>query len=93
MGRRVPFGSVKRQEIEAFLGRNWEAVASLKADYWAERKRSLTPTEALAIGDRLRRHTLTLRADWPSESERIDDLAVHRRVSESFRHVRRSRGR
>ena len=34
--------------IRAFMRRDWGAVAEAKARYWAERKRAMTPDEAVA---------------------------------------------
>ena len=74
-----------REEIAAFARRDWAVVAEAKAAYWAERKRSMTPTEALAVGEALRLHARQLKPDWPDASERAADLALHLRVSEALR--------
>jgi len=67
--------------------------AVLERRTWAELKRGMTPGEALALGDELRRHAQKLRPDWPTEEDRRADLAVHIRVSESLRRVQPKRGR
>ncbi len=78
---------MRKSDLEAFLQRDWQSVQKLKEEYWAERKRSLTPAEALAIGDRLRRHVLSSKPGWPSAAERREDLAIHTKVSAALRRV------
>lgn len=79
---------MNREDIRAFAGRNWGLVEQAKRRFWRERKQTLSPVEALAIGDGLRRHVRALRPDWPSEKERAEDLEVHARVAASLRSVR-----
>lgn len=76
-----------RDEIIAYANRDWELVREAKERYWAERKETLTPEDALAIADGLRRHVQSLRPDWPSAEDRERDLEVHARVSEALRSV------
>jgi hypothetical protein len=78
---------VDRDDILAFARRDWSGVAEAKAEFWIASKRGLTAAEILAVGESLRRHALALRPDWPSQSERDADLAVHVRVAESLRAV------
>jgi hypothetical protein len=78
---------MKLADIRAYMQRDWGLVRELKDRYWAERKRTLTPDEALSIADQLRQHAQTLRPDWPDPQEREADLQVHARVSESLRRV------
>ena len=73
------------EDIRAFARRDWAAVAETKARFWADRKRSMTPDEALAAADMLRQHATALRPDWPDSRERDEDCAVHMRVSEALR--------
>lgn len=81
-------GGVTHDEIRAFAGREWRLVEESKRRYWSERKRALSPAEALAIGEGLRRHVRALRPDWPSSAERAADLETHARVAEYLRRVR-----
>ncbi len=76
---------MRRADIRAFAHRDWRRVERLKDRYWAESE--LTPSAAIALGDDLRRFARAARPDWPSEEDRGEDLAVHRRVSESLRRV------
>lgn len=84
---------VRKEDVIAFAGRDWEAIAALKRRRWAEQKAHMTPAEALAVGDELRRHAVALRPDWPTEDDRRNDIAVHARVSESLRRVNTGRRR
>jgi hypothetical protein len=84
---------VKADEIRAFARRDWAAVAETKARFWADRKRSMTPDEALAAADVLRQHARAVRPDWPDSRERDEDRAVHVRVSEALRAVSPVRSR
>ena len=74
-------------DIRAFALRDWAALADAKASFWAARKHTMTPDEALATAEMLRQHARTLKPDWPNTRERDDDLAVHVRVSEALRAV------
>lgn len=84
---------MRKEDLIAFAGRDWEAIAALKRSRWAEQKSRMTAAEALAVGDRLREHVKALHPDWPTEEQRRDDLAVHIRVSESLRRVKLPDGR
>jgi len=79
---------VHHDDIKAFAGRNWGLVEQAKRRFWSERKKRLSPAEALAIAEGLRLHVRALRPDWPSAKERAEDLEVHARVAASLRSVR-----
>ncbi|HEY3383100.1 MAG TPA: hypothetical protein VGK32_15120 [Vicinamibacterales bacterium] len=79
---------VNRQDLLAFAHRDWSLVAEAKAEFWRDRKRDRTADDTLAIGEQLRQHARAVRPDWPTESERAADLAVHLRVTEALRAVR-----
>jgi hypothetical protein len=79
--------SMKRDDIRAFAGRDWAAIADPKAAFWAERKRSMTAAEALATAEMLRQHALLVKPGWPDADERAADLALHVRISEALRAV------
>jgi hypothetical protein len=78
---------MKREDIRAFAGRDWAAIADAKAAFWAERKRSMTAAEALATAEMLRQHALQVKPGWPDADERAADMALHVRVSEALRAV------
>ena len=58
---------VNADEIRTFAKRDWAAVAETKARYWAERKRAMTPEEALGQSDLrpILERELALRRDRP----------------------------
>jgi hypothetical protein len=78
---------VERDDIVAFVRRDWVRTAEAKTEFWRHRKLGLTPDAMLAVGEQLRQHALAVRPDWPSESDRAADLAVHLRVTEALRAV------
>ena len=85
--------AVNAEDIRAFARRDWAAVADAKARFWADRKRAMTPDEALATAEMIRQHARALRPDWPDSRERDEDCAVHVRVSEALRAVSPVRSR
>jgi len=84
---------MNRDDVLAFARRDWAALEAEKARFWTERKASMSPSEALTVGDALRRHAQALKPDWPDFAERAADLAVHCRVSEALNAVSRHRAR
>jgi hypothetical protein len=78
---------MKREDIRAFAARDWAAIAEAKAQFWVERKRSMTAAEALATAEMLRQHVLLVKLGWPDAEERAADLAMHVRVSAALRAV------
>ncbi|MHB0971044.1 MAG: hypothetical protein ACYC7A_05820 [Thermoanaerobaculia bacterium] len=78
---------MKDSDIRAYVARDWTIAENLKLEYWSSRKRTMTPTEAIAISEELRRYVESVRPDFPSEESRNADLEVHRRVSEALRSV------
>jgi len=73
---------VTRDDIWAFVNRDWARAADAKAETWKAGKR--TPAADLRAAHELRRHVLTLRPDWPGPDDRADDLRTHVRVSEAL---------
>lgn len=78
---------MEREDVLAFVNRDWEAARKLKEDHWVGSKRGLTPREILKQGEDLWRHTRTVRPEGPSEAERQADLENHARVSRLLRSV------
>ena len=76
-----------KADLQEFARRDWAAVAESKALYWIEMKRGMDASAALAVGDLLRRHVLAVREDWPSASERAEDLSTHSRVAVALARV------
>jgi hypothetical protein len=84
---------VRKEDVIAFVQRDWAAVAAFKRERWAEQKSRMSPAEALSVGDELRDHVTSLRHDWPTAEDRRRDLASHVRVSEMLRRVKPPLGR
>jgi hypothetical protein len=84
---------MKREDIVAFARRDWGAIEASKRKRLAAQKASMTPAEALRVGDDLRNYVKSLHPSWPTEEDRRSDLAVHVRVSESLRRVDKARRR
>lgn len=76
-----------RDDVVAFVYRDWAAVADDKARYWAERKATLSLLDLLRISADMREHARAVRPDWPTEADRAADAAVHQRVSQALRAV------
>ena len=84
---------MRKEDIIAFARRDWASVAAAKEQYWAKRKSSMTPAEALRLGDALRADAEALRRRGPTPDERRDDHAAHERVAEMLRRGGTRRGR
>lgn len=76
-----------RDEILQFVRRDRSAVDAVKTRFWHDLKTRLSAAEVLGMADQLRQEARRLRPDWPSHDERLQDIAVHRRVSEGLRAV------
>jgi len=63
--------------VRAFLDRDRERVERAKREYHAERHRSDGGVSGMALGQALREHARRVRPDWPTASERAEDLATH----------------
>jgi hypothetical protein len=70
-----------------FVQRDWTSPARAKARYWRDWKRRHGPAAGIRMADELRRQVLLVRPDWPSPSERREDLATHLRVIDALRRV------
>lgn len=83
--------NMRREDVLAYMNRDWEAIAEAKASYWA--KGSLSARSRLRIADRMRAWARRFHPGWPEEEERAADLATHQRVSAALRRVAASRRR
>jgi hypothetical protein len=89
-GNPSPSGTIllmKDSDIREYATRDWTIAENLKLEYWSSRKRTMTPAEAIAISEELRRYVESVRPDFPRDESREADLEVHRRVSEALRSV------
>ena len=78
---------MRASDIRGYLDRDWDRVRASKDRYWAERKKTLSPEEALSIAEGMRLQVRTLRPEWPDAEQREADLAAHVRISERLRRV------
>ncbi len=79
---------MKKEDIIAFARRDWASVEEAKERYWAKQKSSMTPGEALRLGDALRADAEALRHRGPTAEERKEDLVTHERVAEMLKRGR-----
>ncbi len=84
---------MKKQDLLDFARRDWALLSESKAAYWAERKRTFGPAEAIQTADETRRHALFLHPDWPTEGDRLRDIETHARVAQLLRLVLPVKGR
>ena len=75
-------------DVKAYADRDWRLARELKDRYWATRKRTLRPEEALSVAENLRQQARALRPAWPGEKDREADLENHVRVAECLHRVR-----
>lgn len=66
-----------RRAIEAFVGRDWRAVARSKVAYWADRFRQDGWRPAWDASDALLFDVRRARLDFPTEQDRDLDFAAH----------------
>lgn len=69
--------SVEPREIEAFVGRDWEGAAALKASHWPDRFRREGWREVWNAAQSLLLHVRAVRPDFPSDRERDEDFEHH----------------
>lgn len=92
-GETARLAPMTRDDVVAFVGRDWSAVAERKARYWAMRKAGLSLPDLLRLSADLREHARAVRPDWPTAEDRAADAAVHARVSSALCAVSRLRPR
>lgn len=63
--------------MKAFIERDWAAAASFKQEHWAREFAERGPAATLDASQALWQHMRLVRPDWPSNRERLDDLAHH----------------
>jgi hypothetical protein len=74
-GERSP--DVKREHVRAFAARGWRLVSDAKRDHWARELAERGPGPAHMASVALREHMRLVRPDWPSETDRREDLDHH----------------
>ncbi len=65
------------EDLRAYARRAWHLAAALKQEHWARELARRGPLATFEVSEALREHMCRLRPDWPSESERREDLAHH----------------
>jgi hypothetical protein len=68
---------VEPRDARAYVERGWAAAERLKQEHWAREFRERGPEATLEAARALREHMRLVNPDWPSESERRDDLDHH----------------
>jgi hypothetical protein len=66
-----------RRAVEAFVGRDWHAVAASKVAYWADRFRQDGWRPAWNASDMLLLDVRRTRPEFPTEQDRRLDFAAH----------------
>ncbi len=82
---------MRAEDAQAFMRRDWAAVAAAKDAAWLEVRRTDGITGVIRIADELREQALLLHPHWPSEEERAEDLSTHTRVAEAMRRAGQDR--
>jgi hypothetical protein len=63
--------------LRAYLEREWAAAEGLKRAHWAREFAVRGPEATVQAAHALWRHMRLVRPDWPSETQRREDLAHH----------------
>ena len=87
--RRVRYiGIVRAEDIAAFAGRDWKAVAACKEAHWLTERRRRGVRWCLEVAEGLRRQVVRQHPAWPTADDRQADLDTHVRVGNALRRVR-----
>lgn len=78
-------------DLRAFAREGWAAAARAKELYRRSFQKVYGPAEGIRIADELRKQVLAQRPDWPTEEERREDLAAHRRLLALFDRIEAGR--
>lgn len=65
------------RDVRAYVERGWAAAEALKEQHWALEFRERGPEATVEASLALREHMRLVNPDWPSESDRCEDLAHH----------------
>ena len=64
-------------DARAYVNRGWSAAEALDQEHWAREFARRGPGATRGASEALWAHMRLLRPDWPSNDERLDDLAHH----------------
>ena len=78
---------MRRDDLLDYLRRDRSLVDRSRDAYWSGLRVAHGPAEGIRIADQLRRQVLAARPDYPSDGDREEDLASHRRVAEMLARV------
>ena len=81
----APHRVLEREDVLAYANRDWNALAEHKRRSWAEIKPEMTAADALEVAGMLGEVVSAVHPSWPTNQQRLDDLATHIRVSEMLR--------
>ncbi|HEX3111321.1 MAG TPA: hypothetical protein VHU41_19620 [Thermoanaerobaculia bacterium] len=81
----APHRVLEREDVLAYANRDWNAIAEHKRRAWSEIKPEMTATDALDVAGMLSEVVSAIQPSWPTDQQRLDDLATHIRVSEMLR--------
>ena len=65
------------ENLRAYLERGWRDAEQLKREHWARERAERGPEVTLGASQALWHHMRLVNPAWPSEAERLDDLAHH----------------
>lgn len=65
------------RHLRAYVERGWTAAETRKQQHWAREFRQRGPAATLGVALILHEHMRLVNPDWPSESDRQEDLAHH----------------
>jgi hypothetical protein len=68
---------VEADHLKAFIERDWAAAAALKREHWAREFAERGSAATLEASQALWQHMRLVRPNWPSDRERLHDLAHH----------------
>ena len=66
------------------MSRPWSTFEKLSTLYWKEHLHSDSPVKGLDVGDALWQQAKRMHPDWPSETERREDLEAHVKLTETL---------
>jgi hypothetical protein len=68
---------MRADDVQSFLDRDWEGLAALKREHWAERFRIEGAEATMHASQMLWGHARRVRPDWPTARERAEHLTHH----------------
>ena len=72
--------SVNAEDVRAYARRAWHLAERLKREHWARETAVRGPLATFEASVALWEHMRRVRPDWPSPSERHEDLKHHLRL-------------